>query len=50
MGYYVSRRAMERNIGDEKSIYYKLDEQKYYSKYAIQRAVQLSKILYTVQI
>ena len=35
MGYYVSRRAMERNIGDEKSIYYKLDEQKYYSKYAI---------------
>ena len=35
MGYYVSRRAMERNIGDEKSIYYKLEEQKYYSKYAI---------------
>ena len=35
MGYYVSRRAMERNIGDEKSIYYKLDEQKYYSTYAI---------------
>lgn len=35
MGYYVSRRAMERDIGDEKSIYYKLDEQKYYSKYAI---------------
>ena len=35
MGDYVSRRAMERNIGDEKSIYYKLDEQKYYSKYAI---------------
>ena len=35
MGYYVSRRAMERNIGDEKSIYYKLDEQKYYSEYAI---------------
>jgi len=35
MGYYVSRRAMERNIGDEKSIYYKLDEQKYYSKYTI---------------
>ena len=35
MGYYVSRRDMERNIGDEKSIYYKLDEQKYYSKYAI---------------
>lgn len=35
MGYYVSRRVMERNIGDEKSIYYKLDEQKYYSKYAI---------------
>lgn len=35
MGYYVSRRAMERDIGDEKSIYYKLDEQKYYSKYTI---------------
>ena len=35
MGYYVSRRAMERDIGDEKNIYYKLDEQKYYSKYAI---------------
>lgn len=35
MGYYVSRRAMERDIGDEKSIYYKLDEQKYYSGYAI---------------
>ena len=27
--------AMERNIGDGKNIYYKLDEQKYYSKYAI---------------
>lgn len=35
MGYYVSRRAMERDIGDEKNIYYKLDEQKYYSKYAV---------------
>ena len=35
MGYYMSRRAMERDIGDEKNIYYKLDEQKYYSKYAI---------------
>ena len=35
MGYYVSRRAMERDIGDEKNIYYKLDEQKYYSKYTI---------------
>ena len=35
MGYYVSRRAMERDIGDEKSIYYKLDEQKYYSTYTI---------------
>ena len=35
MGYYVSRRAMERDIGDEKNIYYKLDEQKYYSTYAI---------------
>ena len=35
MGYYVSRRAMERDIGDEKNIYYKLDEQKYYSEYAI---------------
>lgn len=35
MGYYVSRSAMERNIGDGKNIYYKLDEQKYYSKYAI---------------
>lgn len=35
MGYYVSRRAMEHDIGDEKNIYYKLDEQKYYSKYAI---------------
>ena len=35
MGYYMSRRAMERDIGDEKNIYYKLDEQKYYSTYAI---------------
>lgn len=35
MGYYVSRRAMERDIGDEKNIYYKLDEQKYYSTYTI---------------
>lgn len=35
MGYYMSRRAIERDIGDEKNIYYKLDEQKYYSKYAI---------------
>ena len=35
MGYYVSRRAMERSIGNGKNIYYKLDEQKYYSKYAI---------------
>lgn len=35
MDYYVSRRAMERDIGDEKNIYYKLDEQKYYSKYAV---------------
>ena len=35
MGYYVSRSAMERNIGDGKNIYYKLDEQKYYSKYAV---------------
>ena len=33
--YYDSRSAMERNIGDGKNIYYKLDEQKYYSKYAI---------------
>lgn len=33
--YYDSRSAMERNIGDGKHIYYKLDEQKYYSKYAI---------------
>ena len=35
MGYYVSRRAMERDIGDEKNIYYKLDEQKYFRDYAI---------------
>ena len=35
MGYYVSRRAMERDIGDEKSIYFNLDEQKYYSNYTI---------------
>ena len=35
MGYYMSRRARERDIGDEKNIYYKLDEQKYYSTYAI---------------
>ena len=35
MRYYMSRRAMERDIGDEKNIYYKLDEQKYYSTYAI---------------
>lgn len=34
MGYYVSRRAMERDIGDEKNIYYKLDEQKYFRDYA----------------
>lgn len=33
--YYESRSAMERNIGDGKHIYYKLDEQKYYSEYAI---------------
>lgn len=33
--YYDSRSAMERNIGDGKHIYYKLDEQKYYSKYTI---------------
>lgn len=33
--YHDSRSAMERNIGDGKNIYYKLDEQKYYSKYAI---------------
>ena len=33
--YYDSRSAMERKIGDGENIYYKLDEQKYYSKYAI---------------
>lgn len=35
MGYYMSRRAMERSIGNGKNVYYKLDEQKYYSEYAI---------------
>ena len=33
--YFDSRSAMERSIGNGKNIYYKLDEQKYYSKYAI---------------
>lgn len=33
--YFDSRSAMERSIGNGKHIYYKLDEQKYYSKYAI---------------
>ena len=33
--YYDSRSAIERKIGDGENIYYKLDEQKYYSKYAI---------------
>ena len=48
--YFDSRSAMERSIGNGKNIYYKLDEQKYYSDYAIPEAVQLRKILYTVQI
>ena len=33
--YFDSRSAMERSIGNGKNIYYKLDEQKYYSKYTI---------------
>ena len=33
--YFDSRSAMERSIGNGKNIYYKLDEQKYYSDYAI---------------
>lgn len=33
--YFDSRSAMERSIGNGKNIYYKLDGQKYYSKYAI---------------
>ena len=33
--YFDSRSAMERSIGNGKNVYYKLDEQKYYSEYAI---------------
>ena len=33
--YFDSHCAMERSIGNGKNIYYKLDEQKYYSEYAI---------------
>ena len=33
--YFDSRSAMERSIGNGKNVYYKLDEQKYYSDYAI---------------
>ena len=33
--YFDSRSAMEHSIGNGKNVYYKLDEQKYYSDYAI---------------
>ena len=35
LSYFDSRSAMERSIGNGKNVYYKLDEQKYYSEYAI---------------